>query len=287
MAWEDLTHGGDRDFNDAVVTISTMIVEPPSPPPKNNGSFGMTLQLDPSTDSAPIGDGQTTFATVILDGQTEANVPVTLVETGTTTTSDAAGQFRFSDVNRRPDRMFFTFERPTPRGRWERARTPLRGSLSASHPRDLRGLGPRPPPPHGATNTDSVTSDPTIAGTVTDASPIASFRAGFDSTPRAGSFLDVSSDRSADGSFQFSPSRLDQILGRFPCPTAPIRCTCRRRTIREMRPKSLTSRSSCPRNPPRSRSNRRHRASLPSQNVTVAGKRHRPDVVGGPATRTG
>ena len=73
--------------------------------------------------------------------------------------------------------------------------------------------------PGGQTNSDGITSDSTITGTVTSASPIGSFRAGFDSTPLA-SFLDVTSDLTAGHSFQFSPSRLVQILG-APLPDGP------------------------------------------------------------------
>src|SRR5262249_5005706 len=51
-----------------------------------------------STDSAPAGDRQTNFTSVILVGQTEPNRPVKLVETGATTIADAAGKFRFANV---------------------------------------------------------------------------------------------------------------------------------------------------------------------------------------------
>ena len=59
----------------------------------------LTISLDPSTDSAPVGDDQTTFATVILVGQTEAKLPATLIETGATTTADGTGQFSFGGVS--------------------------------------------------------------------------------------------------------------------------------------------------------------------------------------------
>jgi len=58
----------------------------------------VSFDLDPSTDSAPVGDQQTTFNTVILAGQTEPGLPVKLVETGATTTADAAGKFSFANV---------------------------------------------------------------------------------------------------------------------------------------------------------------------------------------------
>src|SRR5207253_3217369 len=59
----------------------------------------VSFDLDPSTDSDPVGDGQTTFASVILTGQTEPNLAVKLVETGATTTADASGRFQFPGVS--------------------------------------------------------------------------------------------------------------------------------------------------------------------------------------------
>ena len=58
----------------------------------------LTLTLDEAFDSAPVGDQQTTFETVTLTGQTEAELTVTLVDTNATTTADIAGQFNFSGV---------------------------------------------------------------------------------------------------------------------------------------------------------------------------------------------
>ena len=55
-------------------------------------------------------------------------------------------------------------------------------------------------------------ADPTVAGTVTDVSPIASFRAGLDE-PTLSSFLDVTADLTAGGSSEFSPSEMDEIFG--------------------------------------------------------------------------
>jgi hypothetical protein len=57
-----------------------------------------------------------------------------------------------------------------------------------------------------------VTAGPTISGTVTDASPIASFRAGFDSTPVT-SFLDVTADLKVGGAFRLDPGRLSKTSG--------------------------------------------------------------------------
>lgn len=56
------------------------------------------FMLDSLFDSAPIGDARTTFATVNLFGQTEANAAVTIKETGATTTADAQGKFKLTNV---------------------------------------------------------------------------------------------------------------------------------------------------------------------------------------------
>jgi hypothetical protein len=46
----------------------------------------------------------------------------------------------------------------------------------------------------GLTNTDRITSDPSVAGTIISSSPVSRFRAGLDATPAA-NFLDVGSSR--------------------------------------------------------------------------------------------
>jgi RHS repeat-associated protein len=204
VAWEDTTHGGDRDFNDAVVQMTFPSTGPPpsqtQPPPTNpptgtsipvvtilgpsaglatnsnvkivglvtdasspvstlqaqidsgspfsvvfdaeghyqfatslplDGSAdgtetvtlratdaagntsqpatvsfvldttppAVTFDLDPASDTAPVGDHQTTLSTVTLDGQTEPDLPVLLLQTGATTTSDSQGRFSFTGVD--------------------------------------------------------------------------------------------------------------------------------------------------------------------------------------------
>jgi membrane-associated phospholipid phosphatase/methionine-rich copper-binding protein CopC len=56
------------------------------------------FMLDSLFDSAPIGDSQTTFATVNILGQTEANATVTIKETGASVTADAQGKFKLTGV---------------------------------------------------------------------------------------------------------------------------------------------------------------------------------------------
>ncbi|NOS78789.1 MAG: hypothetical protein HOP35_12670, partial [Nitrospira sp.] len=61
----------------------------------------------------------------------------------------------------------------------------------------------------GSSATDTLTNNPAITGSVTDPQGVATFQAGFGATPS----VNVLSDRQADGSFTFSPARLEQING--------------------------------------------------------------------------
>ncbi|MGL5872983.1 MAG: Ig-like domain-containing protein, partial [Xenococcaceae cyanobacterium] len=62
------------------------------------------------------------------------------------------------------------------------------------------------------TNTDKITFDPTIIGTLTDASTIATFKAGLDSIP-VDNYVDILSQRNADGSFTLDRASLEMIIG--------------------------------------------------------------------------
>jgi RHS repeat-associated protein len=62
----------------------------------------------------------------------------------------------------------------------------------------------------GTSNSDRITSNPAISGTVTDSSSIASFRAGFDDTPTA-EFTNITSFLGSNGSFTLSRAQLETI----------------------------------------------------------------------------
>jgi RHS repeat-associated protein len=64
----------------------------------------------------------------------------------------------------------------------------------------------------GSSNSDKITNNPTVTGKVTDASPIATLKAGFNSTVAA-NWLNVTTNLQADGSFTFTPTQLNQIYG--------------------------------------------------------------------------
>jgi len=62
----------------------------------------------------------------------------------------------------------------------------------------------------GTSNSDRITSNPTISGTVTDSSSIVSFRAGFDDTPIA-EFADITPLLNSSGSFTLDRTQLETI----------------------------------------------------------------------------
>ncbi|NJN14069.1 MAG: hypothetical protein HC815_41845, partial [Richelia sp. RM1_1_1] len=66
--------------------------------------------------------------------------------------------------------------------------------------------------PGNTTNTDSITSDPTINGTLTDNGAIAEFTAGFDDADIA-NYVNVLPQRSANGNFSFDRTTLESIYG--------------------------------------------------------------------------
>ncbi|MEH2218468.1 MAG: FG-GAP-like repeat-containing protein [Nostoc sp.] len=66
--------------------------------------------------------------------------------------------------------------------------------------------------PSEQSNTDRITFDPTISGTVTDISQIIEFRAGFDNTAVA-NFVNVLPLRQNDGTFRFDRTQLESIYG--------------------------------------------------------------------------
>ena len=90
FSFEDLTGGGDKDFNDTVAEIQFVL--------DTSALIAPDFDLAPAFDSAPVGDHRTSFDPVTLVGQTSPNVQLRLEETGATTTSDAAGQFEFTNV---------------------------------------------------------------------------------------------------------------------------------------------------------------------------------------------
>ncbi len=96
FAFEDLLGGGDQDFNDVVVRIQ--FGTPQGQPSDTTPPATPTFDLAPASDSGTRGDGQTDQASVTLVGRTDPNTPVTLAPTGASATSDASGNFTFTNV---------------------------------------------------------------------------------------------------------------------------------------------------------------------------------------------
>src|SRR5262249_60602300 len=67
--------------------------------PPHPGPPAVSFDLDPTSDTAPLGDRRTTAAVVNLVGQTEPNTTVALEGTTRTTTSDGSGRFEFTSVS--------------------------------------------------------------------------------------------------------------------------------------------------------------------------------------------
>ena len=139
-----------------------------------------SLSLDATTDSAPTGDGRTTFDRVTLQGFTDANIDVTLVETGQATRSDGSGAFSFTDVVVALGDNTFNV-----------SAIDVAGNVSTAT-LVIRGIGPEIDPPivsialvtdTGRSDVDGVTRDPTLTGTVTDVSAISLVRAILDGGP--------------------------------------------------------------------------------------------------------
>ncbi len=58
----------------------------------------VTLILDPTSDTAPLGDNRTTLSAVTIDGLTEPTTPVTLAQGNLSVISGADGKFSFNNV---------------------------------------------------------------------------------------------------------------------------------------------------------------------------------------------
>jgi cyclophilin family peptidyl-prolyl cis-trans isomerase len=88
MTWEDQTGGGDQDFLDLVASVQfgPAAGSPPAQP---------VFDLDPNFAT---GSQQTSLSSVTLDGTTDPNTMVQLLQTNATTTSDASGKFSFTNV---------------------------------------------------------------------------------------------------------------------------------------------------------------------------------------------
>jgi RHS repeat-associated protein len=272
--WEDLTGGGNKDFNDVVFTISesrkalsipgqvgqkvtTKFTWTDREAAYNNelglfvvddatGRIGNLLPTDPGYAQAALNNGsrQIIFASSETEGAVKnlelpsgKYVGFYLIQNSTTehflrqnpqnqTGKGPLAFFIFPGAN--PDEFDHIVELPPDQFAWE--------DLTGGGDKDFDDLvfryefgsangGGNPEPdknspvitaglvrdtaPGGLTNTDKITSDPSITGKVTDKDPITGFIAGINNAPTV-NILDA---LQADGSFSLSPDRLNQIFG--------------------------------------------------------------------------
>ena len=169
------------------------------------------FDLDPSFDTTPVGDRQTVEEMVTLVGQTEAKAIVWLQQTNTTVTADATGRFTFSGVPLDLGTNLFSVRSTDQAGNESVAtQTIIRQPRDTTAPTIAAALVNDTA--ISGTNTDQITADPTIAGTITDMSRVSEFRAGFDATAIA-NFTNVLPRLQPNGSFSFSRSQLEAIYG--------------------------------------------------------------------------
>ncbi len=188
----------------------------------NNGDatrvnpLSVAVQLSPPPQMLPDGTLVTDVAQVDLLGTTNPGAAVALEADGDgqfdegSATADGSGNFSFaltlnSGLNTLEVRASDSF------GQRRTAAAQVTLQTDNAPPVIAAGLA-NDTAPGGGTNTDGLTSDSTIMGTVSDASRIASFRAGFDATP-VPSFFDIFADLRPDGSFSLDRARLEQING--------------------------------------------------------------------------
>ena len=169
------------------------------------------FDLATASDTAPVGDQQTTAASVGLEGTTEPLAAVALVGTGLATTADGAGDFGFDDILLDLGPNEFTALATDVAGN--------ASEFSLTITRLAEGEDTEPPQvtaalanDTGASAGDSITSDPAIAGQVTDASALLAVLVGLDGMA-PGAFSDVLGDLGADGTFALTRARLEEIAG--------------------------------------------------------------------------
>ncbi len=174
--------------------------------------LAINVQLTPTPVTLPDNSLATNVAAGTLSGTTNPNDPVTLVMGGNaSTTANSAGAYSLP-VTLAPGTNTLQVQVSDGFGQRRTVALQVRLQPQDQQPPVITAQLVNDTAPGGGTNTDGLTSDPTISGTVTDASRVTRFLAGFDSTPTS-SFFDVFTDLRPDGSFTFDRARLEQIRG--------------------------------------------------------------------------
>lgn len=170
-----------------------------------------TLALASESDTGVIGDGETSAAIVRLVGLTEPDARVSLQETSMTTTADASGAFSFEDVSLVDGGNTFTVVASDLAGNNASFTTTFTKTTDVeTTPVVTAGLLNDT----GSSNRDTVTSDPTITGSVSHGSTfLAEFMLGF-SGPNG--FVEIRQDITslvnAAGDFEINQTFLDQMF---------------------------------------------------------------------------
>ncbi|EDX82789.1 Bacterial pre-peptidase C-terminal domain family [Synechococcus sp. PCC 7335] len=172
----------------------------------DTASAPLTLSLSPDSDSEPVGDDETTSASVTLIGQTEPATNVTLSGPDTTALADETGQFVFSDVSVALGENSFTVTTTDQAGNLATASVSITRVVSdTAIPVVVAALSNDT----GVSTTDSITAAPVIQGSVTDDDEIIALRAGFEDSPS----FDITDTLQPDGSFTLTEDVLEAING--------------------------------------------------------------------------
>ncbi|GEM_PF-1525877 len=127
----------------------------------------LSLQLAAASDTAPVGDGATTLATVTLEGQAEAGATLTLQNTGAQTTVGPTGHYEFQGVPLQVGANVFVVRGQDAAGNARTAAVTVTRETPGNFPTDLTGWTVSE---QGGTATDM--------GTVTETAGVAQLREG-------------------------------------------------------------------------------------------------------------
>ena len=168
--------------------------------------FGLASDFD----TPPVGDGETTLSTVTLSGQTEAGARVVLVSTGAEAIADDTGAFQFGGVNLALGNNSFEIDVSDEAGNQRRVQQTVAriepAPVDTSGPVIMVGLVNDT----GRSNSDLLTSDAAVSGTVSDESAIDRFVVRLNGST---TLVEVGDRLDANGNFQLSTADLDALFG--------------------------------------------------------------------------
>ena len=189
--------GGNSITTDVTFTFDNVLATP-------------TLDLAANSDTGTVGDQHTSLASVTLAGTTSPSVSVTLKDGSgnvlSTTTSDSSGNFAFSATLVLGANQFTVVAADTAGNTASFAQTITRDDagpvLTAALSDDT-----------GTSNTDGITSDPTITGSATPNATTNKAVTALALAVDGGSFIDATVLLGSDGSFTVSASTLATVAG--------------------------------------------------------------------------